>query len=153
MHTKKYIAVDIVEDLITHNKKTFKADNLEFKCLDISKDALPSGDCVILRQVLQHLSNGEIKQILKKLNTFKYIILTEHLPEGNFIPNKDIISGQGIRLKKDSGLDILSAPFNFKIKEEKQLASVVLDDGKGVIVTRLYVVFDVYIFRFSSCLS
>ncbi len=140
-HAKKYIAVDIVEDLIAHNKHTFKADNLEFRCLDIAKDALPSGDCVVLRQVLQHLSNSEIHQILQKLTTFKFIILTEHLPEGDFIPNKDIISGQGIRLKKESGVDILTAPFNFKTKEEKQIMSVVLGDEKGIVVTKLFGVF------------
>ena len=137
-HTKKYIAVDIVEELIEYNKKTFIADNLEFNCLDIAKDNLPAGDCAILRQVLQHLSNNEIQQILSKLSQYKYIILTEHLPKIDFKPNKDIISGQGIRLKKQSGVNPLASPFNFKVKEEKLLLSVVLDDTKGVIVTTLY---------------
>lgn len=137
-HTKKYIAIDIVTDLIEHNKEKFKAANLEFHCLDIAVNDFPSGDCALLRQVLQHLSNAEVQNIASKLTDFKYIILTEHLPEGDFIPNKDIISGQGIRLKKQSGLNLLASPFNFKVKEEKQLLSVILDDCKGVIVTTLY---------------
>ena len=116
-HTSKYIAIDIVENLIDRNKALYKTNNLEFHCLDITKDELPSGDCIILRQVLQHLSNAEIQQILKKLNIYKYIILTEHIPLGDFTPNKDIISGQGIRLKQNSGVDILEAPFNFEFKE------------------------------------
>ncbi|MGK0326404.1 MAG: hypothetical protein ACJA1D_001757, partial [Polaribacter sp.] len=33
------------------------------------------------------------------------------------------------------------APFNFKVKKEKELLSVKLDAGKGVIVTTLYKVF------------
>ena len=110
-YTKKYIAVDIVEDLIQYNTQQFKANHLEFLCLDISKDNLPKADCVILRQVLQHLSNKEIKAILEKLYQYKYIILTEHLPVGIFEANKDIISGQGIRLKKKSGVAILKEPF------------------------------------------
>ena len=65
--------------------------------LDIAADYLPSGDCALLRQVLQHLSNAEVQNILRKITGFKYIILTEHLPNGDFIPNKDVISGQGIR--------------------------------------------------------
>ena len=43
-YTEKYIAVDIVEELIARNKSTFIADNLEFYCLDIAVDDLPSGD-------------------------------------------------------------------------------------------------------------
>ena len=139
-HTKKYLAVDIVSDLIERNKERFKEENLEFHCLDIAVDDLPPADCVILRQVLQHLSNSEVQHVVGKLSDYKYVILTEHLPEGAFTSNKDIISGQGIRLKKQSGLDLLAPPFNFKVKEEKQLLSVVLNDGGGVVVTTLYVV-------------
>ncbi|MFT4806508.1 MAG: hypothetical protein ACI9YE_003742 [Psychroserpens sp.] len=137
-YTAKYIAVDIVEGLIVYNKEKFNEKDLEFHCLDIAVDDLPSGDCALLRQVLQHLSNAEVKRIVHKLTDFKYVILTEHVPEGDFIPNKDIISGQGIRLKKQSGLSILTPPFNLKIKGEWQLLSVVLKDGKGLIVTTLY---------------
>ena len=137
-YCKKYIAIDIVPELIAHNRKEFQADNSEFHALDIATDDLPSGDCAILRQVLQHLSNREIKSVVEKLYNFKYVILTEHLPEEDFEPNKDIISGQGIRLKKQSGVDLSAAPFNFKVKEEKQLLSVPSPDFKGVLATTLY---------------
>jgi SAM-dependent methyltransferase len=139
-NAKNYVAVDIVSNLIEHNKETFKADNLKFKCLDIATADLPSADCVLLRQVLQHLSNSEVKNIVEKLTSFKYIILTEHLPVGNFTPNKDIISGQGIRLKKQSGIHLLAAPFNLKVITEKQLLTYTLHENKGVIVTTLYTV-------------
>ena len=137
-HTKKYIAIDIVEDLINRNKKLYKEDNLEFHCLDIANDELPNADCFILRQVLQHLSNTEIACILKKILPYKYIILTEHIPAGNFTPNKDIISGQGIRLKQNSGVNILKPPFNLKTKKTQHLITYNQDNGKGEIVTTLY---------------
>ena len=140
-YTKKYIAIDIVENLIERNRKLFEEDNLEFRCLDITKDELPSADCIILRQVLQHLSNTEIQNIVEKLANYKYIILTEHLPLGNFTPNKDIISGQGIRIKKQSGVAILEDPFSLKVKSEKTLSEVVLENNKGRIVTTLLEVF------------
>ncbi len=139
--SSKYVAIDIVPDLIAYNKSLFKHSNLEFKCLDLAKDDLPTGDCAILRQVLQHLSNTEIQSIISKLYAFKYVIITEHLPHDNFVPNKDIISGQGIRLKKQSGLDLLAPPFNLKIKSEQLLLSVNLDNGKGRIDTTLYTMF------------
>lgn len=137
-HTEKYIAVDIVADLIKHNKEKFNADNLDFHCSDIALDELPTANCAILRQVLQHLSNAEIQSVTEKLKAYKYVILTEHIPEGDFIPNKDINSGQGIRLKKQSGVNLIAPPFNFEVKEMKELLSVALGDGKGKIVTTIY---------------
>jgi SAM-dependent methyltransferase len=140
-YTKKYVAVDIVPALIAHNKEIYKDENLEFHCLDIASDDLPSGDCAIVRQVLQHLSNAEVQRIVKKLADFKHIVLTEHVPEEDFVPNKDIVTGQGVRLKKQSGLNLLAPPFKFKVKEEKQLLSVKFNKGKGVIVTTYYKTF------------
>lgn len=140
-HTKKYVAVDIVFALIERNKRQFKEGNLEFRCLDISSDGWPFGDCVILRNVLQHLSNAEIQRIVPRLYEFDYVIVTEHLPEGNFIPNKDIISGQGIRLKKNSGVDLLAAPFNFKVREAEPWLSQPAINWSGRLVTTLYKTF------------
>lgn len=140
-YSKKYIAIDIVENLIKRNKNLYKGHNLEFYCLDIINDKLPSGDCIILRQVLQHLSNKDIQEVIKKITVNKYIILTEHIPLGNFVSNKDIISGQGIRLKQNSGVNILEPPFNLKIKDQKQLAEHILENNKGRILTTLFKVF------------
>ncbi|TYA74613.1 class I SAM-dependent methyltransferase [Seonamhaeicola marinus] len=137
-HTKTYTAIDIVAPLISRNTTIFKADNLEFLCLDIAKDVLPKADCVIIRQVLQHLSNNDILNISKKLIGYKYIVLTEHIPTGDFTPNKDILSGQGIRLKQNSGVDLLAPPFNLKIKKTTILTEYKLPNNKGRIVTLLY---------------
>ncbi|PWN06013.1 class I SAM-dependent methyltransferase [Rhodohalobacter mucosus] len=137
-HAKKYIAADIVPGLIERNKRKFRADNLEFRCMDIAAEEWPSGDCVILRQVLQHLSNAEIQRIVNKLAVFRYVILTEHLPEGDFIPNKDIISGQGTRLKINSGVNLQVPPFDFRAKREKRLTAIPSREDKGELVTILF---------------
>ena len=137
-YTKKYIAIDIVENLIDRNKTLYKEDNLVFACLDITKDDLPEADCMILRQVLQHLSNLEVQNLVEKLANYKYVILTEHIPTGDFISNKDIISGQGIRLKQKSGVNILEPPFSIKIKAQKQFDEYILENEKGRIVTILF---------------
>lgn len=137
-YSKKYFAIDIVEELIERNKIKFKTKNLEFLCLDIANDVLPKADVIIIRQVLQHLSNNEIQQILNRLKTCKYIILTEHLPVGDFTPNTNKIASQGIRLKQQSGVDILSAPFNFQVKKEDVLNEIILKNGSGKIKTSLF---------------
>ncbi len=140
-YTYQYHAIDIVETLINRNKKIYHKDNLEFYCLDISKDELPPGDCVLIRQVLQHISNAEIKRVLKKIVTYKYIIVTEHLPTGNFTANKDIISSQGIRLKKNSGINLQKEPFNLKPKTTRNIDKHILKQDKGIIQTTLYTMF------------
>ena len=133
-----YHAVDIVPSLIERNTTLFKNENLSFHCFDVAVDELPAGDCALVRQVLQHLSNQEVHQILEKLSRYGYVIITEHIPSGDFEPNKDKISGQGIRLKQNSGIDVLAAPFHWKVKEVKELLSLELENGKGRIVTTLY---------------
>lgn len=139
--TSNYQAVDIVPSLIDRNKQKFQSEQLTFHCLDISVDDLPKADCALVRQVLQHLSNAEVQRVVEKLIDFKYIILTEHLPAGDFEPNKDIISGQGIRLKKQSGIDLLAPPFSLKVVDVKALNSIELPNEKGVISTIQYQVF------------
>ena len=139
-YSSRYFAVDIVSGLIEFNKRKYIKPNLEFLNLDISRDELPKADCAIVRQVLQHLSNNEVQNILVKLSKFKFLILTEHIPNGVFEPNLDIISGQGIRLKKNSGLQITKAPFYFNYKEKRKLSLFNLGGKKGQIVTTLYTI-------------
>ncbi len=136
--TSHYHAIDIVPALMEHNQAKFQLPNLTFHCLDVAVDKLPSGDCALVRQVLQHVSNQEVHQILEKLSHYRYVIITEHLPSGDFEPNKDKISGQGIRLKQNSGIDVLAAPFHWKVNEVKQLLSLELGNGRGRLVTNVY---------------
>ena len=128
---------NIGKELVEHTKNYIGIDISKEYC-EIAEDELPKADCIILRQVLQHLSNTEILKVVEKLTNYKYVILTEHLPVGNFESNKDIISGQGIRIKKNSGVNLLEAPFNLKVEEQKILNETILKDHKGIIVTTIY---------------
>lgn len=62
-----YVGIDVAPKLIAHNKTHFTGENLKFECLDATKDKLPSGDVVLIRQVLQHLANAEISLNSKQL--------------------------------------------------------------------------------------
>jgi hypothetical protein len=111
--------------------------SIDFRCVDIVKDELPKGEVVIIRQVLQHLSNADIALVLPKLAAFKYLIITEHIPVGNFVPNLDKPSGLGIRmhngLKKDSGVVITEPPFNFKAANVQTLQTTICEDQSQVV--------------------
>jgi hypothetical protein len=134
---KKYTACDIVPELIHHNERLFAQMNVDFRCLNISMDPLPPGDIVFLRQVLQHLSNEQIARVVSKLEDYRFLILTEHLPDKSFFtPNLDHKSGSGLRLGRDSGVVLTSAPFNLKFKSHSTLCSV--RHFGGIIQTDVY---------------
>ena len=138
---KNYIACDIVEPLIERNKTKYTDLHVDFRILDISEDELPEGDVVIIRQVLQHLSNELIAAVTKKIqHKYKFLILTEHLPSNpDFTPNLDKPTGHYIRLgigKKGSGILITEPPFCLTVKESQILSEV--KSNNGLIRTYLY---------------
>ena len=138
-----YIACDVVEPLISYNVEKFKQLDVEFRVLDIIDSDLPDGDLVFIRQVLQHLSNKQISKLLPKLNKYKHIVLTEHLPASiNFVANIDKPVGAGIRLgfgKYGSGVVLTELPFNFKVKTSAIMCEA--NEEGGIIRTTLYEMF------------
>ena len=137
-HCGKYIACDIVQELIEFNKTKYAELNVDFRVLDLTEDQLPRGDIVFIRQVLQHLSNNQIMKAIPKLaSQYKYLVLTEHLPSTeNFEHNIDKEAGAGVRTRLGSGVVLTSAPFNMAYRNKSILCSV--DGYGGRIITTLY---------------
>jgi hypothetical protein len=135
----RYVACDVVPSLIAFNKTQFENMDVEFKALDLVKDELPAGDIVFVRQVLQHLSNDQIKQFVGRAPLiYKFLIVTEHLPSrADFKHNVDKLTGPGTRMGDESGIVLTSPPFNLRPKSEKELCRVNSIDT-GVLVTSLY---------------
>lgn len=119
-----YIACDIVPELIASNRTRFKELDVEFRCLDAATEHLPAGDVVFLRQVLQHLNNDQISLIVGKLEKYKYLILTEHLPKGSFKPNSEKPTGPGVRTGVKSGVVLSAPPFKLRFKAEQVVCSI-----------------------------
>jgi SAM-dependent methyltransferase len=109
-----YTGVDIVEPLIASNAARFANDHIAFRCLDIARDEPPDADLCLVREVLQHLSNGQILAILAKLKRYKWVIVTEQQPgpPGTFRPNRDKPYGQASRVVWNSGIVLDMPPFN-----------------------------------------
>ena len=110
----RYNACDVVKNVIEANKRTYGSALVQFQQLDATNEAWPAAELLTIRQVLQHLSNADVKEILSKSKAYKYVIITEHLllegTEKEF--NKDKPSGPDIRLVDGSGLYIDKPPFN-----------------------------------------
>jgi glycosyltransferase involved in cell wall biosynthesis len=136
---KKYIACDIVTELIDYNKIRFKDfQNTVFFKNSICEDDWPVADVVCIRQVLQHLSNNEILKIIPKLSSFKYAIITESLPLSKFEANIDNFTGPDIRLSKKSGVVLDLPPFNFSYKKKVILCQINDFKDDAIIQTLLY---------------
>ena len=124
-----YTGVDIVQDLIKYNLANFSNEKISFNCLNIVKDSLPAAELCTIRQVLQHLSNRDIKKVLQKCKKYKYVIVTEHLPDSESpCPNTDKNSDENIRLVYNSGVYLDKHPFNFEVKT---LLTVYPEEEKG----------------------
>jgi len=131
-----YVACDVVPSLIAHNSEKFRELKVDFRCIDIARDVLPQGDVVFIRQVLQHLSNHDILQVVSKLGQYRYLVLTEHLPVSQFVANIDKPAGMGIRLMANSGIILTRPPFSLKVSAERILCEV--PEEGGIIRTTLY---------------
>ena len=62
---------------------------------------------------------------------YKYLVITEHIPDGNFTPNLDILTGPYIRIIKNSGVELTEPPFNLKVKSKKNICNISPKKIKG----------------------
>lgn len=133
-----YTACDVVEELIAHNKVQFRHLDVDFRVLDLVRDALPHADVIFVRQVLQHLSNAQIATAAAKLAaSCRYLVVTEHLPGGGaFEANLDKPAGADIRLAFRSGVVLTEPPFGLAPASREVLCEV--PAGAGVVRTMLY---------------
>lgn len=123
--TDRYLACDIVPELIERNRRMFKDPRLGFEVLDAITEPLPAGGVVMLRQVLQHLNNAQVAAIVRKLSAYGTWIITEHVPAAaGFPPNRDMKTDGDIRLKTGSGLLLTEPPFDVRPTRIARLCEV-----------------------------
>lgn len=119
-YTYQYRGYDVVKRLIQRNRSLYSNDRVHFVCKDACTGIIKNGDLLIVRQVLQHLSNKSILQIVRKFANYKYILVTEHqlIPrqDTTIIPNIDKRTNADIRIPYNSGVYLESTPFNCKIE-------------------------------------
>ena len=60
----EYVGVDVVPELIAYNLRRHAGPKRAFLCLDLVRDALPSGDLVLCRDCLVHFSFADIRRAL-----------------------------------------------------------------------------------------
>jgi SAM-dependent methyltransferase len=112
-----YTGIDVVPELIEHHQATSSGPQISFRCANMVGDPLPPAELYLVRQVLQHLSNGEIESVLANLGNCSKALISEHVPIHPKSINRDKPHGPDIRRFGGSGVYIDKPPFSLEIEE------------------------------------
>jgi hypothetical protein len=113
-----YLGVDLIPQMIESHQIQFGSETVRFIVGDIIDDVLPDGELYLIRQVLQHLSNAQIGQVLEKLRDKPHVLIAEHHPAPRRFKeyNRDKTPGQAIRVPFGSGVYPDMPPFSWPCK-------------------------------------
>ena len=103
-----YLGIEVVKSLVEKNQTKYGSLTINFVHMSDSSD-LPSSDLLIIKDVLQHLSNQDIFTILGQFPKYKYVLITNDIDQKTLTStNPDIPSGE-YRV-----LDLTKHPFLLK---------------------------------------
>jgi len=109
-----YLGVDVVPPLIERNNRKFGTRDVSFQVLNAIERPIPSADLCLIRQVLQHLSNKQILDILANCRGCRYLIVSDHLIS-NGLTHVNVDKPHGPD-KRDLGVLLDLPPFSFRTK-------------------------------------
>ena len=95
-----YIGLDIVPSIVENNQRQFGTDNIQFQRFE-SLTTLPVADLLVCKDVLQHLSNAEIKAFLAAIRGLYKFSLVTNDEEPAKLQNIDIDAGEWRTLRLD----------------------------------------------------
>jgi hypothetical protein len=143
-----YTGYDVSKVIVDYNKinnnVSINNNRVEFIQSDCANDLFKpyTSDLLIVRQVLQHLDNFSIGNIIRHFDNYKYVLITEHISKNHAKYNIDKVTGAHTRAHFGSGVFIDKPPFMlkaqiiFKYDEDIKFAGNILE---GEIVTYLIV--------------
>lgn len=101
-----YLGIDVVPSVIAANTQRFSRANVRFVCDNPCRDGFeaPAGELLLVKDVLQHLSNENAKRILALTNRFRFALITNA-----YAPTNDDCANGDTR-----PLDIRAEPFNVR---------------------------------------
>jgi len=117
-HFETYMAADVSKIIVERNRGLYStAKNVVFDVLDLTQNPLPSCDLILIRQVLQHLTNSQIGDILQNIerSSWKKVLITEEVFDiaGNDQDNVDLPSHTvRTRVSLGGGVFIDKPPFS-----------------------------------------
>jgi hypothetical protein len=114
----EYTALDASSVIIESNKRRYASlERVSFRVADMTAGTFPKADLILIRQVLQHLTNAQIARILANLEASEWrrVLITEDVcgAGDEVVPNVDLPSHSvRTRVSLGSGVYIDREPFN-----------------------------------------
>jgi hypothetical protein len=143
----QYMAFDASPVIININKQRYASlaqGNVSFAVADMTTTNFPRADLILIRQVLQHLTNNQIERILQNLEAsdWRRALITEdvHDPRDNQVANLDLPSHTvRTRVSLGSGVFIDKEPFSRPAKRIAIINDLSVNDGPhaGLLVCEL----------------
>jgi len=144
---ESYTAIDVSPHIIEIDKRRYSGAawrHVEFAAVDLTTSQFPPADLVLIRQVLQHLTNSQIERILRNLeaSTWRRALITEDVHDLLKIesPNVDLPS-HSVRTRRSlrSGVFIDRPPFSRRARRLEIIPTPENDghDGGGLLVFEL----------------
>ena len=121
-----YTGIDVSSEIIAQVSKGAPA-NMAFAVVDATEGPIPTADLVVIRQVLQHLTNDQILAVISRVKESKpkYVLIFEHVfgPKNDTCSNIDLVcNGPHTRVGYQSGVYLEEPPFSLspeKVYEER----------------------------------
>lgn len=105
----RYLGLDLVESVIQRNAARYAGNRVEFRVMPADMAHVPGGDLLIMKDVLQHLSNDLIFAFFRTVfPRFRWCLLTNSYRKLDTAANIDIPNGS-FRC-----LDLTAEPFEFR---------------------------------------
>ena len=75
-----YLGCDIVDEVISENKRNFSSNNIKFESKNIISDKLPDAELIIVRDLLVHLEDKDILNFINniKRSRFNFLAITSY---------------------------------------------------------------------------
>lgn len=89
--TVSYTGYDVVEKVISRNQAKYARPNIKFVLGNALTLDLPPADLLLCKDILQHWSTKEIAIFLRKIEQYKYCLITNSIRGTNL--NTDIVTG------------------------------------------------------------
>lgn len=103
-----YIGVDVVDSVITYNQENYSTDTVNFQIID-NNWRMPKTDLIICKDVLQHLPNNIINELLDTMkHNSKYMLITN-----DFLYNKQPSSNRDCNIGGWKTIDFSEDIWNF----------------------------------------
>lgn len=75
---KRYVGVDIVEELVAKDQQHYGGEGRSFQCLNLAEDSLPQVDLIFCRDCLVHLTFADAQRVIGNFRKSgsKYLLTT-----------------------------------------------------------------------------